>query len=138
LLALPAGANATAITIVGRRNANDARFIAPPTTSIGEQNLDGEPSRNAGGLQAPTIDDDRTLQSNAIVSSKFTFSFAKPDPHEFVKLRREGLLSARVHCGKTGASGPRRTCSAARGCLFLLLLRGSLINKPEGEDAVSP
>jgi hypothetical protein len=26
-----------------------------PMTSIGEQNLDGEPSWNAGGLQAPTM-----------------------------------------------------------------------------------
>src|SRR6202040_405962 len=94
--------NATAMTIVkseiGRRNANDTRFIVPPraalpcpderarldasnenyreisekrgsysvqmlsprgpTASSGEQNLDGEPSWNAGGLQAPTIDDD--------------------------------------------------------------------------------
>src|SRR5258706_13607077 len=28
-----------------------------PTASSGEQSLDGEPSWNAGGLQAPTIDD---------------------------------------------------------------------------------
>src|SRR5258708_2950670 len=111
--------NATATTIVkseiGRRNANDTRFIvrpqpalprpdaarrpqqiirrhpgemrliflskcsAPrsPTTSSGEQNLDGEPSWDAGGLQAPTIHDDPTLQSNAIVSSKLTFMFLK-------------------------------------------------------------
>src|SRR5258706_11599374 len=87
--------NATPITIVkseiGRRNANDTRFIVTPqpvsprrarpdgtngdlrdisekcgsysvqklsprgpTTSSGEQNLDGVPSWNAGGLQAQT------------------------------------------------------------------------------------
>src|SRR6266404_1705684 len=94
--------NATATTIVkseiGRRNANDTKFIVTrqpallrpddrarldgtnenyrdisekcgsfscpnaqspqgPTTSSGEQNLDGEPSWDAGGLQAPTIQD---------------------------------------------------------------------------------
>jgi hypothetical protein len=69
-----------------------------PTTSIGEQNLDGEPSWDAGGLQAPTTNDDPTSQSNAIVSSKFTFSFAKPDPHELVKLTLEQSLSVRVYC----------------------------------------
>jgi hypothetical protein len=53
-------------------------------TSSSEQNLDGEPSWNAGGLQAPTVDDDPTSQSNAAVSTKLTFSLAKPDPHEFV------------------------------------------------------
>jgi hypothetical protein len=62
------------------------------TTPGGEQNLDGEPSWNAGGLHAPTIDDDPTLQSNAIVSSKFTFTFAKPDAHELVMLTREHLF----------------------------------------------
>src|SRR6478736_315605 len=94
--------NATAMTIVkseiGRRNANDTKFIVPPrpapprlddrarldagnenyrdisekcssysvqmlsprgpTASSSEQNLDGEPSWNAGGLQAPTIDEE--------------------------------------------------------------------------------
>jgi hypothetical protein len=90
--------NATATTIVkseiGRRNANDTRFIVPAlprpddrarldgsnkdygdtaekcgsswypnaqprgqNTSSGEQNLDGEPSWDAGGLQAPTTED---------------------------------------------------------------------------------
>jgi hypothetical protein len=45
--------------------------------------LDGEPSWNAGALQAPTIDTDPTLQSNAIVSSKFSFkfSFTYPKSH---------------------------------------------------------
>jgi len=55
-----------------------------PTTSSGEQNLDGEPSWSAGGLQAPTVVDDPTSQPNAVVSSKFSFSVAKPYPHEFV------------------------------------------------------
>jgi hypothetical protein len=55
-----------------------------------------------------TLDDIPTSQSNAIVSTKFTFTFpgasrhgfctyvhgAKPNPHELVMLRREGLLSA--------------------------------------------
>src|SRR5260370_30735695 len=63
-----------------------------PTTSSGEQNLDGEPSYIAGGLRAPTIDDDPTLQSNATISSKFTFMVAQPNPHEFVMPTREGLL----------------------------------------------
>jgi hypothetical protein len=58
-----------------------------PITSSDEQNLDGEPSYIIGGLRAPTLDDDPTLQSNAIVSSKFTFMFAEPDPHEFVMRR---------------------------------------------------
>jgi hypothetical protein len=64
-----------------------------PTTSSGEQNLDGEPSWNAGGLRAPTMDYDPTWRSNAIVSSKLSFTIAKPDPHEFVKLTVERLLS---------------------------------------------
>jgi hypothetical protein len=55
--------------------------------------LDGEPSWNAGGLQAPTIDDDPTLQSTAVVSSKLSFTFAKPDPHEFVKRTLKTRLS---------------------------------------------
>src|SRR3984893_15141911 len=107
------------------------------TTSIGEQNLDGEPSWNAGGLQAPTIDDDPTLQSNAIVSSKFSFMVAKPDPHEFVKFTLERLLSAWVCC-RTGAGDQSRPRSIRARRLSLLRLRGSLINKPEGENAVSP
>src|SRR5258708_40222952 len=64
-----------------RRNAAHlpVQMLSPrgPTTSSGEQNLDGEPSWNAGGLQAPTIDDDPILQSNATASSKFTFTFLK-------------------------------------------------------------
>jgi hypothetical protein len=67
-----------------------------PTTSIGEQSLDGEPSWNAGGLQAPTVDDDPTSQSNAIVSSKLTFTFSKPDPHELVMSTR--TFSTGVYC----------------------------------------
>src|SRR5437879_2366021 len=71
-----------------RRNAAHfpVQMLSPrgPTTSSGEQNLDGEPSWDAGGLQAPTIDEDPTSQSNAIVSSKLTFRFAEPNPHEFV------------------------------------------------------
>jgi hypothetical protein len=59
-------------------------------TSSSEQNLDGEPSWNAGGLQAPTVDDDPTSQSDAVVSSKLTFSFTKPDPHEFVMRSKYG------------------------------------------------
>jgi len=68
-----------------------------PTTSSSEQNLDGEPSWNAGGLQAPTIDDHPTLQSDAVVSSKLTFSFAKPDPHEFVMLAIQRPLSEQAY-----------------------------------------
>jgi len=55
--------------------------------------LDGEPSYNAGSLRAPTIDNDLTSQSNAVVTSKLSFKFPKPDPHEFVKLTYERLLS---------------------------------------------
>jgi hypothetical protein len=55
--------------------------------------LDGEPSWNAGGLRAPTLDDHPTLQSNAVASSKLSFTIAKPDPHEFVKLAVDRLLS---------------------------------------------
>jgi hypothetical protein len=61
--------------------------------SSGEQNLDGEPSYITGGLRAPTIDDDPTSQSNAIVSSKFPFIVAEPNPHELVMPWRDGLLS---------------------------------------------
>src|SRR5882757_10864120 len=64
-----------------------------PTISGGEQNLDGEPSWIAGGLQAPTIDYGPTSQSNALVSSKLSFKFPKPDPHEFVKRTVERLLN---------------------------------------------
>jgi hypothetical protein len=67
-------------------------------TSSGEQSLDGEPSWNAGSLQAPTVDDDPTSQSNAVVSSKLTFRFAEPDPHEYVKHTVERLSCARVCC----------------------------------------
>jgi hypothetical protein len=104
--------NATAMTIVkseiGRRNANDTRFIVPrpddrarldgsnknyrdisencssyshpqvlgprdPTTSSGEQNLNGEPSLDGRGSAGP---DDGTWQSGSIFSTKFKFSFA--------------------------------------------------------------
>src|SRR6267154_2755877 len=50
-----------------------------PTTSIDEQNLDGEPSQIAGSLRAPTIDHHRTSQSDASASSKFTFTLLKPN-----------------------------------------------------------
>ena len=67
-----------------------------PMTSSGEQNLDGEPSWNAGGLQAPTIADDPTSQSNAVVSSKLTFRFAEPNPHAFVKRSNYGPRSVEL------------------------------------------
>jgi hypothetical protein len=98
---------------IGRRNANDTRFIVPPrravprrddrarldggnknyrdlsekcssyshpqvlsprnpTTSSGEQSLNGEPSRDGRGSAGP---DDRTWQSGSIFSTKFKFSF---------------------------------------------------------------
>src|SRR5882672_1716974 len=111
--------NAMATTIVkseiGRRNANDTRFIVSPqhalphpddrarldgsnkkyqdisekcssyahpqvlsprnpTTSSGEQSLNGEPSRDGRGSAGP---DDRTWQSSSIFSTKFKFSFVK-------------------------------------------------------------
>src|SRR5882724_4061206 len=110
--------NATARTIVkseiGRRNANDTKFIVPPqpaqprpddrarldssnknygdiwekcssyshpqvlsprnpTTSSGEQNLNGEPSWDGRGSAGP---DDRTWQPSSTFSTKFKFSFA--------------------------------------------------------------
>jgi hypothetical protein len=76
------------------------QMLKPPRSDDldGEQNLDGEPSWSAGSLRAPTVDDYPTSQSNAVVSSKLTFRFSKPDPHEFVKLTHERLLRARVYC----------------------------------------
>jgi hypothetical protein len=106
-----------AMTIVksemGRRNANDTKFMVPPqlallrpddrarldgsnknygeisqkcssyshpqvlsprdpTTSSGEQNLNGEPFWDGRGSAGP---DNRTWQSNSIFSTKFKFSF---------------------------------------------------------------
>jgi hypothetical protein len=108
-----------------------------PTTSSGDQNLDGEPSLDAGGLQAPTIHDDSTLQSNAIVSSKFTFTFpgaprrglctyvhgAKPNPHELVMLRREGLLSAEFFLADIRRERPEEDGFRPARQLLLLRLR---------------
>src|SRR5882672_10126481 len=123
--------NAMATTIVkseiGRRNANDTRFIVSPqhalphpddrarldgsnkkyqdisekcssyahpqvlsprnpTTSSGEQSLNGEPSRDGRGSAGP---DDRTWQSSSIFSTKFKFSFVKSNSIRRMKL---GLL----------------------------------------------
>jgi len=99
---------------IGRRNANDTKFMVPPqlallrpddrarldssnknyrefsqkcssyshphalsprdpTTSSGEQNLNGEPFWDGRGSAGP---DNRTWQSNSIFSTKFKFSFA--------------------------------------------------------------
>src|SRR5882757_1219428 len=69
-----------------------------PSISGGEQSLDGEPSLSAGGLKAPAVDNDPTSQSNAVVSSKLTFRFATPDPHEFVMLRRS--FQTGICCGR--------------------------------------
>src|SRR5258708_15233807 len=95
-----------------RRNAAhmSVQMLSPrgPTTSSSEQNLDGEPSWNAGGLQAPTVDDDPTSQSDAVVSSKLTFRFAKPDPHEFVMRSNYGPRSVELRLPTE-----RRKCSLA-------------------------
>src|SRR5712672_4460162 len=66
-----------------------------PTTSSGEQNLDGEPSWDAGGLQAPAIDDD--LASQSTVSSKFTFTFLKSRYFRTVPRCAEGIGAT---CGR--------------------------------------
>jgi hypothetical protein len=74
----------------------------------GEQNLDGEPPWDAGGLQAATIDDDTTLQSIAVVSSKLSFTFAKPDPHEFVMAHTRTVFEWASLLLKIGANHPSR------------------------------
>jgi len=55
--------------------------------------LDGEPSWNAGGLQAPTIANDARLQSDAPVSSKFTFTTSE------IQLIGEQIMVVGTTCG---------------------------------------
>src|SRR6267378_66579 len=65
-------------TMTSRRNAAHISIHVPsprdPTTSSGEQNLNGEPSWDGRGSAGP---DDTTWQTNPIVSIKFKFSLVK-------------------------------------------------------------
>src|SRR6267143_1039531 len=65
-------------TMTSRRNAAhiSIHVLSPqdPTTSSGEQSLNGEPSWDGRGSAGP---DDRTWQSNSIFSTKFKFSLCE-------------------------------------------------------------
>src|SRR5882757_7222200 len=83
------------------------------------------------GLQAPTIGDDPTLQSNALVSSKFTFMFLKSNlwcgqivglrsvecclPIERLKCSHAGYPRARPRRGPCSSLLRTHRCGMTRG-----------------------
>src|SRR5882724_8662973 len=60
------------------------------------------------GSAGPDGNDHRASQSNAVVSSKLTFSFAKPYPHEFVMAHTRAVVEWASLLLKIGANDPSR------------------------------